>query len=253
MDIGVQLYTLRDYTKTASELDKTLAFLQELGVNCVQASGLGYFPVETKKELFDKYNMKVCATHNSYDRFLSDLDGIIAEQKLLGVQVAGLGSAPVNCDITRFLNAFNKIAERLKEEGLQFAYHNHGHEFKKAKDGTTFMQHLITDTDKDNFHFIADLCWTKIAKQDQSQFLNSIKDRVDVVHIKDYKKTLFSQKFVTLTQGIGNVEECVKLSIQNNVPYIVYEQDSGFINKDAKQEVKLSYPILKDIFTKYSK
>lgn len=253
MKIGVQLYTLRDYTKTAEDLDKTLAFLQGLEVDCVQASGLGNFPIEIKKELFDKYNMQVCATHNSYDRFLGDLDGIIAEQKLLGCAVAGLGSAPVNCKISQFLDAFNKIAETLKKEGLQFAYHNHGHEFKKEKDNATFMQQLIDNTDKDNFHFIADLCWVKIAKQDQIQFLDKIKGRVDVVHIKDYKKKLFSHKFVSLSSGIGEVDACVKACIERDIPFAVYEQDSGFINHDAMQEVQHSYPILKDIYNKYTK
>ena len=45
--IGAQLYTLRDYTKTPADIAKTLARVKKMGYDAVQASALG--PIDSKE------------------------------------------------------------------------------------------------------------------------------------------------------------------------------------------------------------
>jgi len=42
--IGVTLFNLRDYCKTAEDLDSTLAKIKEIGYQAVQVSGVGVGP-----------------------------------------------------------------------------------------------------------------------------------------------------------------------------------------------------------------
>jgi hypothetical protein len=49
--LGVQLYTLREYIRNYEDTEKTFAFLQELGVNVIQISGIGDFPAIEQAEL----------------------------------------------------------------------------------------------------------------------------------------------------------------------------------------------------------
>ncbi|MCR5150460.1 MAG: GNAT family N-acetyltransferase, partial [Clostridiales bacterium] len=72
--MGIQLYTLRDYIKTAQDFDKTLARLKSMGVNDVQISAIGDFPAQEQAEFLTKYNINCCVTHKSFDRMLTDLD-----------------------------------------------------------------------------------------------------------------------------------------------------------------------------------
>ncbi|HPP69097.1 MAG TPA: hypothetical protein PLU77_08485, partial [Clostridiales bacterium] len=94
--LGVQLYTLRDYIKTYEDTDRTFAFLQELGVNIIQISGIGDFPAIEQAELVRKYGMQVCVTHKSFERMQNDLDALIDEHLLLGCDSIGVGSMPVS-------------------------------------------------------------------------------------------------------------------------------------------------------------
>lgn len=45
--LGAQLYTLRDYIKNYEDAEKTFAYLDSIGINTVQISGIG--PIEPEK------------------------------------------------------------------------------------------------------------------------------------------------------------------------------------------------------------
>ena len=87
--LGVQLYTLRDYCQTAEQFEETLKMLNSIGCDVVQISGIGDFEPEVKAELTEKYNMSVCLTHISYDRFFDDYDNLINYLKNCDYEVFG--------------------------------------------------------------------------------------------------------------------------------------------------------------------
>ena len=58
--LGAQLYTLRDYIKNYEDAEKTFAYLDSIGINTVQISGIGPIEPEKVAYLVDKYNMDVC-------------------------------------------------------------------------------------------------------------------------------------------------------------------------------------------------
>ena len=146
-NIAAQLYTLRDFLKTREDIDKTFRKVKEIGYNAVQLSGLGpvdpYFLQELSKEL----DLKLCATHISYDRLKNDIKTVIKEHKLWECEFVGIGSMPGEfardkSGYTKFAKEASLIAKELSDNGLKLIYHNHNFEFEKF-DGLTGLDILI--------------------------------------------------------------------------------------------------------------
>ena len=138
--LGAQLYTLRDYIKTYEECEETFKFLNSIGINVIQISGIGPIPADKVAYLVEKYNMDVCVTHTSIDRMLTDLDTVMKEHKMMGCDTLGIGGMPdkyrENAEsIKEFIKVTSEIGKRMHDNGLQFAYHNHAFEFAKLDNG----------------------------------------------------------------------------------------------------------------------
>ncbi len=87
--LGAQLYTLRDYIQTYEDCEETFKYLNGIGINVIQISGIGPIPAEKVAFLCEKYNMDVCVTHTSFDRMRTDLDTVMKEHKMLGCDTLG--------------------------------------------------------------------------------------------------------------------------------------------------------------------
>ena len=44
--LGAQLYTLRDYIKTYEDCEETFKYLNSIGINVIQISGIGPIPAD---------------------------------------------------------------------------------------------------------------------------------------------------------------------------------------------------------------
>ena len=252
--MGIQLYTLRDFTQTAADLDATLGRLAAWGVRDVQFSAIGDIPADVQKEILDKHGMRVCVTHKGFDRMQNDLDGLIAEHKTIGCDALGLGSCPgeyrENVEAARrFVAETKPIAEKLAAAGMTFNYHNHDFEFKKLPDADcNIMDILLAETDPACFHFIPDVAWIHFAGYDPVAVLGRMKDRVKVLHFKDYViDEAGERKFVSLGKGKVNLRECYEAAKELEIPYIMYEQDCDWVDGDAFKATEESWAYMKSI------
>ena len=107
--LGAQLYTLRDYIKTYEDCEATFKYLNSIGINVIQISGIGPIPADKVAYLVEKYNMDVCVTHTSFDRMLTDLDSVMKEHKMMGCDTLGIGSMP-----DKFRGSVDGIKEFIK-------------------------------------------------------------------------------------------------------------------------------------------
>ena len=147
--IGAQLFTLRDFCKTAEDLDASFAKLQKIGYQVVQVSGIGPIPAETVKETADKYGMTIALTHRGYPDFMENLEKTIADHHTMDCKIAGLGAVPNQYqaagfghmtaeEIKKFIADFTGVQKELEKNGLTFGYHNHAFEFWRV-DGKFIM------------------------------------------------------------------------------------------------------------------
>ncbi len=228
--LGPQLYTVREFTQSEAGIEETFKKCHEAGYETVQLSGNARIPAENMKALMEKYEIRVCCTHTPFDRLQNDLDEVIREHLYLGIPVIGLGSAPRdytkdNDSLTEFICILNGIAHRIKQAGLQFAYHNHSTEFQKYN-GVTMFDRLLSETDPEEVHFIPDTFWLQMGGVTPANFLrNKLKGRVEVCHFKDLAVENHQPVFAEVGEGNLDLLECFKACQEIGVTSIVIEQD----------------------------
>lgn len=237
---GVQLYTLRDHIQTADAFDRTLERLARMGVQDVQISGIGQgISAQEQKAILQRHKMRVCVTHQSYDRILNDLPQLIELHQTIGCDALGLGYSPEEVrktpeDVRAFLKRMEDVAKKLQKHGLGFHYHNHDFEFAPLRGSDkSMMDILLEESDPSLIHLIPDVAWIHFAGCDPVAFLKKNADRVKVVHFKDYvKKADARPKFVSLGQGVVPLQACFDVCREREIPYVMYEQDDSWTKED---------------------
>lgn len=248
--LGAQLYTLRDFIQNYEDCEATLKYLNGIGINVIQISGIGPIPAERVAYLCEKYNMDVCVTHVPFDRMRNDLDTLMKEHKMLGCDTIGLGSMPEEFRkdaeaLGEFIRITSEIGKRMHENGLQFAYHNHAFEFAKLDNGRRIYDMLIEETRPEEFGFIGDTYWYQYGGVNSCDYIEKIAGRMKVCHFKDYKFVGDKPTFAEIGTGNLNLDAIYNTCKRTGVKYIVIEQDVCEI--DPRESMAISYKNLQDI------
>ena len=228
--LGAQLYTIREFTQTPEDIEKSLRKIRDLGFTDIQISGFGYMDPVRLADLVKELGLYVCCTHSPFPRMKNDLDRLIEEHKMMDCDTIGLGMMPKEYQgsteaLHRFIADITPIAQQIKAAGLQFAYHNHNMEFE-CWDGAIPMDVLIEETDPDLFHFILDTYWLQMGGVNPAAYIRKVKDRMKVCHFKDFAVVKRVPAIAEI--GVGNIDfkECFRACEDANVQDIVIEQDT---------------------------
>jgi sugar phosphate isomerase/epimerase len=232
MKIGAQLYTLRDYEKNEEGIEATLRRLKAMGFDMVQISGFGPCNADKLAGWLEELGIEVCGTHSPWDRVAdpAELKKLIEEHKKLKAPQIGIGMKP---DIypnsyegyTRFIAKLNDICKRVQDAGLGFGYHNHEFEFEKWN-GITAMDRLINDCP--NLEFILDVHWVQAGGANPCAYIDKLKDRIKIAHLKDYRVEGRERRFAEIGQGNLDWEGIISRLEKYNVKSAVIEQDAHF-------------------------
>ncbi|WP_379127217.1 sugar phosphate isomerase/epimerase family protein [Paenibacillus sp. sgz500958] len=245
--IAAQMYTFRDYTKTAADLKLTFQKLAKIGYTAVQISAIGPIDPKVVKEYADEYGLRICATHVPWTRLIGDLDSLAKEHQLWNCPYIGLGGLPDSYRTNQegyrnFVRQASTIAKWLKENyGLQFVYHNHDFEFERL-DGVTGMDILLNETDPATFGFELDLYWLQAAGADPIEWIRKVRGRMQVVHLKDMAIVNRIPVFAEIGEGNMNYSGIIDACRENGVEWYVVEQDE--CRRDPFESVAISLKYL---------
>lgn len=251
---GIQLYTLRDHTKTAEDFDTTLGRLAALGVKDVQLSAVGPIDAAVQRKIMDKYEIRPCVTHRPFGRIRDDLPALIEEHRILGCDALGLGWAPQEQreseqDARAFVQTLQRAADTLARHGMTLHYHNHDFEFAPLPGSDkSLMDLMLSETDPASFGFIPDVAWAHFAGLDPAAFLQMLRGRVKVVHFKDYVPGQNGRpQFVSLGQGVVDLKACYDVCCELEMPFVMYEQDDSWTNGDPFVATEESWRFLQEL------
>ena len=225
--IGAQLYTVREQCRDAQGLDETLGRLEKIGYKTVQLSGIGPIPAKEIKAICDSHGMEIICTHRSLDDYENKMDEMIAFHRELGVTIPGLGSMFSLCEVKTAdeakeqIERLNRIARRLKAEGMTFCYHNHAFEFMKLG-GRYLMDYML---EYGEFDFILDVYWLAYAGQDPAKFIRKIGSRAKVIHFKDLKMKGNTSVFGEIMEGNLDWDEIIAACDEAGALCAMVEQD----------------------------
>ncbi len=234
LPLGVQLYTIRQYTQTKSDLTMSFARLKEIGYDCVQISAIGpIHPNDVAKALKDT-GLECVATHVGWNRFKEDLDSVIEEHKLWGCCHAAVGMLPADYyfdenGLEKFIDELAPISFRLSQEGIDFSYHNHHHEFTRYK-GKLWLEMLYEKAPAEMLKAEIDTYWIQMGGGNPVEWINKCSGRQPLLHLKDLKIEITRDDWVQQKMaeiGEGNLDWYAILDVAQNsgVEYLLVEQD----------------------------
>ena len=223
--------------------------------------GSGYFghsANEMKKRLLEN-GLSVPSIHTDLDTLQTRMNKLGEAAQVLGNTYVVLPSIPADHrktldDYKKMAEAFNKIGESAKKEGVKFAYHNHGYGWKEI-DGQIPLELIFANTDPSLVFFEMDIFWTTAAGADPVTLLGKYKNRYPLMHVKDMKQKMHfsgdggdSKQWIelfpymtTAGNGVLNVKSIITKAKENGVKHFIVEQD--MVNEPQKA-LKASYDYL---------
>ena len=141
---------------------------------------------------------------------------------------------------------WNKVGTIMKENGIQFGYHNHNFEFDTVEGKIPYFDVFMKELDKDLVTMEMDLFWTTKAGQNPVDIFKKYPGRFQLFHMKDMftkEAPFFTTNGVTdfapVGAGVINFKEILAAKKTAGMKYMIVEQDS---TKDGKpfDAIKLS-------------
>ena len=189
--VGLQTYTLRN--AMAEDFRGTFQMIKDVGYDYVELNDRNFSektPAELKAML-DEIGLPSPSSHMGYDKFKDDLPFVIQTAKTLQTDYVIVPYMAENLrsleDWKRHAAVFNTAGEKLADEGVRFAYHNHQFEFDDLGGDTTAMEVLMNETDPRFVDFQLDIFWTNLASVDVPDLMRKYPGRFKLSHIKDLK------------------------------------------------------------------
>ena len=189
--VGLQLWSVRHQME--ANVSDGMALVRKLGFTVVESAGTYNLTPKEFRDQADAHGLKIIAGHFPYDRMVSDIDGVIADAKTLGVSNVIVAWIPHKGYFTVdeahvAAQNFNKFGTALKAAGLGFGFHTHGYEFKPVDDGSSAFDVLLKETDPKLVFVEMDVFWVVAAGQDPVKLLQKYPDRFKMFHVKDMRK-----------------------------------------------------------------
>lgn len=250
---GVVSFTFRnDFSK---DVAGTLDYIKEMGIRNIEFSNLFGKTAVEMRALLDARGL-VCTVYGVYyDALINKTESVIRDAKTLGAEFVRVGMIPHKGEFTvqqadAAVKDFNRVGQQLKENGIEFSYHNHGYDFTPYENGTLY-DYLIQHTNPDFVSFELDILWVHQFGQDPLVYLQKYPKRFKLMHVKDLKKGIpvgldvktSPENDVPLGTGQIAVKAILKQAKKSAIKYYYLEDE----NSNAKVQVPLSLAYLKNL------
>ena len=126
---------------------------------------------------------------------------------------------------------WNKVGKIMKENGVQFGYHNHNFEFGPLEGKVPYFDIFLAEMDKDLMTMELDLFWATKAGINPVDLFKKYPGRFQLFHMKDMytKEAPFfkteSIDFAPVGDGVINFKEILAAKNIAGMKYMFVEQD----------------------------
>jgi sugar phosphate isomerase/epimerase len=252
---AVQMYTLRDETKTEAEFADSLKKISDIGYEAVQLSAVGCMNGDDPevdatqgRKMLDDHGLKCIATHRDWDDLENETQREVDFHQTLGCTYTAIGGIPGPYrekgaeGFREFVKDSAEPIARLKEAGITWGYHNHAHEFVRYAAGPKTWYDIFIDEGGPDFTLELDTYWAVHAGADPIAIFDRCHGRVPVIHVKD--KEVVNNEPIMSPVGEGNlnwdgiIDSCKRAGVE----WYAVEQDRCY--RDAFDCLKSSFEFL---------
>ncbi len=230
--VAIQLYTLRDFCKTAADLAVTLKKVREIGYTAVQISGVGPIPESEIVALCKAEGLTICATHEHGPTILDEPEKVIARLQALGTRLTAYPyPSGIDFDNPEHINTLIKKLDaagaKFRAAGLKLGYHNHANEFYRAAGGPAFLERVFAETSPENVVAELDTFWVQRGGGDVVDWVRRLKGRQPFIHLKDYKVSAGGEpSFCEIGAGTLPFKRIIAEAEAGGCEWFIVEQDS---------------------------
>ncbi len=242
--LGAQLYTIRNFIQTERDFARSMEKIKAIGYDCVQFAALENYDAKAYRKVCDAYDIEVGLTHTNPERILKEVDKVIEDHLILGCPYVGIGCMPDRYRapewISYFAEDFTEAAEKIKANGMKLMYHNHGFEFQHHLNGRDLLECMTDDMPADLLGITVDVFWTQAGGKNVMDVLEQYKDRLDCLHLKDWKSIHSKLFFAEIGEGYMDNKAIINFAQNAGTKYMFVEQDDCY-DKTPFESLKISY------------
>jgi sugar phosphate isomerase/epimerase len=227
---GIQLYSVRD--QMAQDVRGTIEKIASYGYHQIEGydGGKGIFWGMGHKEfkkLTDDVGLEFVSSHANVSKGLDEMAAQAGEIGMKYLISPYVGAQKTMDDWKRIADEFNRIGQTCKENGVRFAYHNHGYTFEELE-GQMPQDYLLENTDPDLVDFEMDIFWVVTPGADPKAYFEKYPGRFKLCHVKDRMKTADpAEANASTTLGTGTIDfsSILKVGKENGLEYFFAEQE----------------------------
>ncbi len=250
--VGLQLYSLRHLFQRG-DVAATLAMVRDWGIQDLEGGGLYGMSVDDFNALLRKLGLRIVSVGADYKRLRDETDGVVKDAKAVGARHVMCSWIPHEGPFSRehtdgAIRDFNAAGRKLKDAGLEFAYHVHGYEFQPGTDGTLFDV-MAKNTDPEVVSFEMDVFWVARGGGDPVGLFRKYPGRFTLTHLKDIQKgtplgdptgSAPDETSVPLGQGQIDWPELLREANKQGVKYHFIEDE----HPEAEKQIPVSLEYL---------
>ncbi len=250
--VAAQMYTVREFCKDLEGVKTSMEKVARIGYTAVQVSGFGDVSASDVGKIAADNGLTIASSHMNWERFMTDLDGIIEEHQIWNCKHPAIGGIFRGYEgaegVKRFLGDLAPIAEKLATVGMDFSYHNHSHEFAKY-DGQRWIDLLLAATTPAQLKMELDVYWVQHGGGDPIAWIKKMRGRMPVVHFKDMIVVMeqsagapptWKQTMAEIGEGNLNWELILPAAHRGGVEYYLVEQDLTY-ERTPFESLEISY------------
>ncbi len=254
--ISLQMYTVREFTKSIEGLEETLDKLKKIGFRLLQYSIPDSMDPKEVKKLFDAAGIRNDSVFCRNLALEARTKDIISQCELFETKYVRVDSIPRDLSNTAagykmYAHYLNEVTQELGRHGIKLLYHFHAFEFIPVGNGKKGIEVLLEETDPERVQIIPDTHWIQSGGCNPADFLKKWKSRFDYMHAKDFTIGRMGQtwearpiQFAAVGEGALDWKAILKVCKDNHVISYAIEQDDCY-GRDPFDCVKSSYDFLK--------
>jgi len=229
--IAVQLYTLRDFTKTPTDFAATMKRVREIGYDAVELAGTGGLPPAEAGKIVRDAGLQICSSHESSKMILENPQEVVNRLQDFGITYV-IYSWPDGVDFSSIKHVDELIAgldaagALLRRAGMTLCYHNHALEYFQ-RDGRTVLDDIFARTSPEHLQAELDIHWVQAGGGDPAAACRRLAGRLPLLHVKDYTVTAKGERqFAEVGHGNLNIPEILTAAEAAGCKWFIVEQDT---------------------------
>ena len=247
--VAIQLYSLRDFCKTAADFAATARRVKQIGYDAVQISGVGPIECEELVRICRGEGLTICATHESGKDIVDNTSMVIDRLGKLGTIYTAYPHPHVPLttieEVLALAAALDKAGRAMRKAGQVLTYHNHALELRKF-DGKTMLEIFFEQTGRNSLQGEIDTYWIQCGGGDPAEWCRRLKRRLPLLHMKDHGVNKDNKAATMMEIGNGNLNwpAIISAADRSGCEWYIVEQD--VCPADPIDSIKESFRYIKD-------